>query len=236
MQQQYQSHSLSPRNADDGKSHFHVAKDKKDKIQQGFYNELHWLPSAQYCFSSVLEYCETYRGDDNASSTDEQRSLVSVRINSALSGLGNGWCVHIDAIRRHSPNYSDPGLSDFPDLVTAAIDEERRRQFEGYGNLFEGVFVLTVTFFPPLLAQAKFVELMFDDDAQKPDRKRRTTNLIEQFKRDVQNIEDALSSAFKMTRLKGIKTTTEDGKQETKDDFLQYLPYRDWETDRKSVV
>lgn len=166
-----------------------------------------------------------YRGDDNASSTDEQRSLVSVRINSALSGLGNGWCVHIDAIRRHSPNYSDPGLSDFPDLVTAAIDEERRRQFEGYGNLFEGVFVLTVTFFPPLLAQAKFVELMFDDDAQKPDRKRRTTNLIEQFKRDVQNIEDALSSAFKMTRLKGIKTTTEDGKQETKDDFLQYLQY-----------
>ena len=60
MQQRYQSRSLFLRNADDDKSHFHVAKDKKDKIQQGFYNELHWLPSAQYCFSSVLEYCETY--------------------------------------------------------------------------------------------------------------------------------------------------------------------------------
>jgi type IV secretion system protein VirB4 len=31
-----------------------------------------------------------YQGDDNASSTDEQREMVSFRINQALSGLGNG--------------------------------------------------------------------------------------------------------------------------------------------------
>ena len=41
-----------------------------------------------------------YQGDDNASSTDEQREMVSFRINQALSGLGNGWMVHIDAVRR----------------------------------------------------------------------------------------------------------------------------------------
>ena len=36
-----------------------------------------------------------YQGDDNASSTDEQREMVSFRINQALSGLGNGWMVQL---------------------------------------------------------------------------------------------------------------------------------------------
>lgn len=35
-----------------------------------------------------------YRGDDNASSTDELREMVSFRINQALAGLGSGWMVH----------------------------------------------------------------------------------------------------------------------------------------------
>src|SRR5450631_3400583 len=52
-----------------------------------------------------------YQGDDNASSTDEQREMVSFRINQALSGLGNGWMVHVDAVRRPAPNYTEAGLS-----------------------------------------------------------------------------------------------------------------------------
>ena len=49
--------------------------------------------------------------------------------------------------------------------------------FEGLGTMYEGYFVLTVTYFPPLLAQRKFVELMFDDDAIAPDHKARTQRL-----------------------------------------------------------
>ena len=41
-----------------------------------------------------------YEGDDNASSTDRQRDMVSFRINQALAGLGNGWMIHVDAPRR----------------------------------------------------------------------------------------------------------------------------------------
>ena len=48
-----------------------------------------------------------YRGDDNASSTNEQREMVSFRINQALAGLGSGWMVHVDAVRRPAPNYSE---------------------------------------------------------------------------------------------------------------------------------
>lgn len=67
-----------------------------------------------------------YQSEDNASSTEEQRELVSFRINQALSGMGNGWMIHVDAVRRPAPSYSSPDASSFPDPLTAAVDEERR--------------------------------------------------------------------------------------------------------------
>lgn len=166
-----------------------------------------------------------YRGDDNASSTEEQREMVSFRINQALAGLGNGWMVHVDAVRRPAPNYSDKGVSHFPDPVSKAIDEERRRLFESLGTMYEGYFVLTVTWFPPVLAQRKFVELMFDDEVTPPDHKARTKALIEQFKRETNSIENRLSSAVKLTRLKGQKVVNEDGSSVTHDDFLSWLQF-----------
>jgi type IV secretion system protein VirB4 len=50
-----------------------------------------------------------YEGDDNASSTDRQRDMVSFRINQALAGLGNGWMIHVDAPRRPAAAYLGRG-------------------------------------------------------------------------------------------------------------------------------
>jgi type IV secretion/conjugal transfer VirB4 family ATPase len=166
-----------------------------------------------------------YKGDDNASSTDEQREMISFRINQALVGLGNGWMLHVDAVRRPAPNYSEQGLSQFPDPVSAAIDEERRRLFQRMGTMYEGYFVLTLTWFPPVLAQRKFVELMFDDNTPTPDHKARTMSLIEQFKREISNVEGRLSAAIKLTRLHGQKIVNEDGTMATHDDFLSWLQF-----------
>jgi type IV secretion/conjugal transfer VirB4 family ATPase len=166
-----------------------------------------------------------YQGDDNANSTDEQREMVSFRINQALSGLGNGWMVHVDAVRRPAPGYSDRGRSHFPDPVSAAVDEERRRLFEGLGTMYEGYFVLTLTYFPPLLAQRKFVELMFYDEAVALDHRARTQGLIDTFKRDCVTVESRLSSAVKLTRLRGQKVVQEDGTTVTHDDFLRWLQF-----------
>jgi len=166
-----------------------------------------------------------YQGEDNASSTDEQREMVSFRINQAFSNLGNGWMVHVDAVRRPAPKYPDPSLSHFPDPVSLAVDEERRRLFEQLGTMYEGYFVLTVTFFPPLLAQKKLVELMFDDDAATPNHRVRTQGLIDHFKRECLNIESRLSSALQLCRLCGQKTIEEDGSTVTNDDFLRWLQF-----------
>ncbi|GJL95514.1 MAG: conjugal transfer protein TrbE [Hyphococcus sp.] len=162
-------------------------------------------------------------GDDTASSTDTERERVSFRINQALSRLGNGWMIHVDAIRKPAQGYSDIALSNYPDAVTAAIDQERRELFERLGTLYESCFVLTLTYLPPLLAQRKFVELMFDDDSQSPDQKSRTKGLLEYFQRECANFESRLSSAFEMTRLKSRKLVTEENTNITHDDFLQWL-------------
>ena len=166
-----------------------------------------------------------YRGEDNASATEQQRNLVSFRINQALSSLGNGWMIHVDAVRRPAPHYPERGLSHFPDPVTMAIDEERRQLFERMGTMYEGYFVLTLTYFPPMLVQRKFVELMFDDDAEPQDHKSRTKNLIETFKRDCLNIESRLSSAVKLERLGGRRIVAENGEALTHDDFLRWLQF-----------
>ncbi|WP_367899712.1 VirB4 family type IV secretion/conjugal transfer ATPase [Xanthomonas oryzae] len=166
-----------------------------------------------------------YRGADNASATEAERELISFRINQALAPLGNGWMVHVDAVRRPAPSYSDPSLSHFPDPVSAAIDEERRRLFESLGTLYEGFFIITVTWFPPMLAERKFVELMFHDDADKPDPKRRTAHLIEHFKREVQNLEGRLSAAVELERLRGVTVMQEDSSTVTHDQQLQWLQF-----------
>ncbi|WP_417519362.1 VirB4 family type IV secretion/conjugal transfer ATPase [Marinobacter sp.] len=177
------------------------------------------------CKNGAFMAAWLYKGNDNASSTDAQRDMVSFRINQALSDLGNGWMIHVDAVRRTAPAYSDRNVSDFPDPVSKAIDEERRQLFEGLGTMYEGYFVLTLTWYPPLLAQRKFQELMFDDDAEVIDKNTRTKSLIKQFEREIKNIESRLSVAVSLTRLQGQKVATEDGTEVTHDDFLSWLQF-----------
>ncbi|MDR6398334.1 VirB4 family type IV secretion/conjugal transfer ATPase [Herbaspirillum seropedicae] len=177
------------------------------------------------CKNGAFMAAWLYKGDDDASSTEEQREMVSFRINQALAGLGNGWMLHVDADRRHAPNYSSRGTSSFPDAISLGIDEERRRLFESLGAMFEGCFVLTVTWFPPVLAQRKFVELMFDDDAVTPDKTARTMDLIGQFKREIASLEGRLTAALKLTRLRAQKIITEEGREVTHDHFLAWLQF-----------
>ncbi len=164
-----------------------------------------------------------YQGDDTASSTDAERELVSQRINHALSRLGSGWMIHVDAVRKPAQGYSDRALSHFPDAVSTAIDEERRSLFERIGTLYESHFVLTATYLPPTLAERQFVELMFDDEENSPDQKTRTNGLIDYFQRECLNMESRLSGVIKLSRLCANKVINEDNSSVTHDEFLQWL-------------
>ena len=166
-----------------------------------------------------------YRGEDNASATDIQREQVSAVINREFSKMASGWMIHVDAIRRPAPSYTDPSLNDFPDAVTGAIEEERRRTFERFGALYEGAFILTVTYQPPLLAETKFVDMMFDDDAPAMDAQAYSNKQHYEFERRVKSLEENFSSILKMERLRGHKLEQEDGSQIIEDDLLSYLQF-----------
>jgi type IV secretion system protein VirB4 len=177
------------------------------------------------CKNGAFMAAWMFEGDDAASSTDDQRETASMRVNQALSRLGNGWMLHVDAVRRPASAYADASTSHFPDPVSAAMDEERRRLFRNLGTTYEGYLVMTLTYFPPQLSQRKFVEMMFDDDSEVAGSTEQTHTLIGDFQRECRSFESRLSSVFRMTRLKGHGSVTEEGRKQTHDDFLRWLQY-----------
>lgn len=177
------------------------------------------------CKSGALMSAWMYRGDDIASSTEEQREALSARLNQAFSRLGNGWMIHIDAVRRQAPGYPADSASHFPDPVSAAIDAERRQLFESLGVMYEGHFILTLTWMPPMLAQRRFTEMMFDDDDSAGGVRNETRELLTHFRRECDAIESRLSIAVKLQRLQGVKVQQEDGRVCTHDDLLRWLQF-----------
>jgi type IV secretion/conjugal transfer VirB4 family ATPase len=175
------------------------------------------------CKNGAFMAAWSYEAGDNASSTPDERNQLSARINQALAGLGNGWMVHVDCVRRMAPGYPARNRSKFPDWVSQTIDEERRQLFERQGRMYEGYFVITATFFPPMLATQKLTELMFNDDRPVISDKVRTTQLIDQFKRDAAAFESRLGVGLKLTRLGAVKVQNEDGSMLVQDEFLRWL-------------
>lgn len=162
-----------------------------------------------------------YRCGDTASSTEAEQEQLSAQLNQALKSLGSGWVLHVDAVRQGAPSYGP--RTAFPDPVTAAIDEERRRFFEARGAVYEGYFVLTATYLPPVLAQARLVELMFDDDDPAASRaKDRGRHLVAAFKRDLRALEARLP--LKLERLRAHSIETEHGAV-IHDDLLRWVHY-----------
>ncbi|HAT1659258.1 TPA: conjugal transfer protein TrbE [Legionella pneumophila] len=165
-----------------------------------------------------------YQGEDIANTTDEAREMMAFRINQAMSSLSNGWMIHVDSIRRAAPGYSEQSASYFPDVVSKAVDQERREYFESIGALYEGYFVITLTWYPPVLAQKRFVELMFDDSGEKLNQKAKTHQLIETFKQSCRNFESRMSAALHLERLGSEIVINEDNKV-TQDNFLRHIQY-----------
>ena len=165
-----------------------------------------------------------YHAPDNASSTDEERNALAARLNHALAGMmGSGWCWHTDAIRRPAAGYPPPQASHFPDPVTEAIDEERRQFFQALGNLYETELFLCVTYQPPPKVVRRLAEWMYDDDRPVKDARQEAEDVLAKFCRDVDAIQDRLSSVFRLERLKARTEVAEDGEPVVYDELLAHL-------------
>ena len=210
------------------KNNFNSRLDKYRSKGEGFVDLLNYAsviePGIILNKNGSLMSSFIYKGDDNASSTPGQRNNIAVKINQALHQLGNGWMIHVDAVRRPANKYSDSSESYFADDLTAAIDEERRQFFNGLDEMFEGYFILTITYLPPMLAQQKFVEMMFDDDQREAKNKIHGKVVIETFIRECNNIRSSLSAVVKIEKLSNYQVIT-DGGAVIYDDQLRWLQF-----------
>lgn len=166
-----------------------------------------------------------YQGDDIASLPNQAREMLSFRLNQALCEMGSGWMIHVDAIRREAPGYSARESSHFPDKVSALVDEERRHLFEQLGTLYEGYFVITLTYLPPVIAEKRFVDLMFDDEQAEVSKKAQTQGLIDTFKLACRNFESRMSAAVKLERLCAERIIDEQGNEICVDNLLRHLQF-----------
>ena len=69
--------------------------------------------------------------------------------------------IHVDAIRKNLLHTQTKSTPTSPDPISQAIENERRAFFETKGSVYESVFVLTITYFPPNMKEARFIEMLF---------------------------------------------------------------------------
>jgi type IV secretion system protein VirB4 len=102
-----------------------------------------------------------FRGPDQESATPEERNYLTARVNAALSRLGGGFALWIDAVRLPSAAYPEPSASHFPEKLSRAIDEERRRHFLSEGAHFESEHALLIQYTPPIRRKSRIADLVY---------------------------------------------------------------------------
>jgi len=93
-----------------------------------------------------------YVAPDCDSSTDEALDANAQTWSQAFSFLGNGFMVETNVISRCNALYNAP--SEFPDVVSALIDDERRLQYQS-GYYFQTEHYLSITWKPEQMVASK---------------------------------------------------------------------------------
>ena len=139
-----------------------------------------------------------YRGGDLATATIAERHQVVAMTNAALGMLGTGWMLHSDAVRLAARDYPDIAESDFPDEISYLIEMERHERFTGH-HYFETIYVMFLTWLPPLNTHNRAIEMMIDDGGAETGNNQE--QLVQQFQQAVEGFADRISSVLKIERL-----------------------------------
>ena len=136
-----------------------------------------------------------YRGPDGQSVGDDDMDRLSAGMNHAFNQLGTGWTLHVHAIRNYSEGYIDQRDCFFPDPVSRAIDEERRRRFEKEGSHLETRYALTLTWRLPSASEQKLAKLVVSNPREAENDLQRH---IRAFRDRIDNLMGILRGRFKV--------------------------------------
>jgi type IV secretion system protein TrbE len=164
-----------------------------------------------------------FAGPDCESSTDIERNDVSRQINVILSRLGSGWMVQVEAVR--VPTTSYPGNEDcfFPDIVTRAIDAERRAHFERESGHFETRHALILTWRPPEPRRSGLTRYLYADHGSRS--ASYAEKALETFQGSIREIEQYLSSTMSIRRMVTQEVEEPRGRVVKYDELFQFIRF-----------
>lgn len=143
-----------------------------------------------------------YRGPDVQCASAAELNQLRIRVATMIKRLSGGWMLHSTTLRKESLTYSDGGA--FPDLVTLAIEQERREQYRAEGAHYENEYFLTFTYLPDAMLKSKIKEFAFEtDDKGRLDPVRIAAKSVEYFERQLLDYVGELEIGLgKLTRVK----------------------------------
>ncbi len=160
------------------------------------------------------------KGQDTASSTDDELAYVSAQANNALKLLGNGFIVHMDAVRSPHRAYSKPEKSHFPDAVSQMLDDERRAFFSK-DTCYTTSQVLCLSYKPNTLSMKVAGRAQNEAYSQH----KVLEKGLKTFQHTLQEFEEILSTVLDMERLGEYSEIDEYGREVTYSDLLSHLQH-----------
>ena len=104
-----------------------------------------------------------FRGPDLAAASAEEMMVVTARVNNVLKRLGSGWTYFIEAQRFEQDDYP---ASDWPEVVSWLVDQERKGHFEAVSEHFESSYYLTLVWERPTPLTQRLENLFYEKPEQ----------------------------------------------------------------------
>jgi type IV secretion system protein VirB4 len=146
-------------------------------------------------FMSAMQFA----GPDLESMSYAATNRLSTIFNAAITRLGEGWSVHVSAIRQAADGYIPEEDNHFADPVSALIDAERRAQFEREGLHFLTRYYLVLTWQTPPESEVSASHLFVEN--KKGVQHDSFESLLRKFEDSVNSVAGILAQRFRIQPL-----------------------------------
>jgi type IV secretion system protein TrbE len=153
----------------------------------------------------------TYRGEDLANLTSNDRDNIAHTINQALMMFDDGYIINTDLIRsiQTIQEYSN---NHFNNEVAKEIDNERVNNFIDT-SYYTSDYVITITFIANISQKSRFAEKFFEEQEDK-EFESSLAYILQVFKAKLSEFESLIGNVLNINRLKTVELLSESSEDE----------------------